>query len=260
LTSRIVVLTGASTGLGRVMTLALLKAGHRVVGVARSAGPMDELSAIVAQHGWREQFAPVPADIQSPEACEHVIAEATLRFGGVDALVNNASSNAPAKYAGRFYEVPFDVWKDVIETNVNGPFNLARLVAPVLVKRGWGRIVNQVTSFGTMTRAAYTPYGPSKAALEAATLAWSSELADTGVTVNAILPGGGADTRRITAEEAPDRSRLVQPATMAAPIVWLLSPAADAVTGMRIETRHWDPAATDDANLAAAVRPAWTSR
>ena len=253
-------MTGASSGLGRVMTLALLKAGHRVVAVARSAAPMDKLAAEAAAGGWSEQFASVPADIQSPEACERVVEAATSRFGGIDALVNNASSNAPARYAGRFYEVPVDVWRDVIATNVNGPFNLARLVAPRLVERGWGRIVNQVTSFGTMTRGGFTPYGPSKAALEAATLAWSSELAGTGVTVNAILPGGAADTRRVTAEEAPDRSKLVPPATMAAPIVWLLSPAADAVTGMRIETRHWDPAATDEANLAAAVRPAWTSR
>jgi NAD(P)-dependent dehydrogenase (short-subunit alcohol dehydrogenase family) len=260
LTSRIVVMTGASTGLGRIMTLALLNAGHRVVAVARSAGPMGELTAEVATHGQSEQFAAVLADIQSPQACEHIVTAASERFGGIDALVNNASSNAPAKYAGRFYDVPTDVWKDVIDTNVNGPFYLARLIAPLLVARGWGRIVNQVTSFGTMTRGAFTPYGPSKAALEAATLGWSSELAGTGVTVNAILPGGGADTRRITAEEAPDRSKLVQPSTMAAPIVWLLSPASDAVTGMRVETRHWDPAASTEANVAAAVRPAWTSR
>ncbi len=253
-------MTGASTGLGRVMTLALLAAGHRVAGVARSAGPLDALTAEAAAAGWGEQFAAVPADIRSHDACAHAVETARARFGGVDALVNNASSNAPAKYAGRFYDVPVEVWNDVIATNVNGPFYLAQLIAPLLVERGWGRIVNQVTSFGTMTRGAFTPYGPSKAALEAATLAWSSELAGTGVTVNAILPGGASDTRRVTPEEAPDRGKLVAPSSMAAPIVWLLSPAADAVSGMRIETRHWDPAATDDANLAAAVRPAWTPR
>ncbi|HXF33038.1 MAG TPA: SDR family oxidoreductase, partial [Candidatus Acidoferrales bacterium] len=201
MTSRVAIVTGASSGLGRTMTLALLGAGHRVVAVARSAGPMDELAAEVATQGWTQRFAPVTADVQSPEACEQVVTAARARFGGIDALVNNASSNAPAHYAGRFFEVPAGVWRDVMETNVNAPFQLARLVAPVLVERKWGRIVNQVTSFATMTRGGFTPYGPSKAALEAATLAWSSELAGTGVTVNAILPGGASDTRRVTAKE-----------------------------------------------------------
>jgi NAD(P)-dependent dehydrogenase (short-subunit alcohol dehydrogenase family) len=242
------------------MTCALLAAGHRVVGVARSPEPMNALTVHVKASAWGKRFTPVLADVSSPAACAGLVDVATSAFGGVDAVVNNASANAAARYTDRFYNVPVDVWTSVIETNVNGPFYLAHAVTPLLVERGWGRIVNQVTSFGTMTRAAFTPYGPSKAALEAATLAWSGELAGTGVTANVILPGGASDTRRVTEAEAPDRTKLVPPSAMAAPIVWLMSDAANDVTGMRIETRHWDPAATNDANLSAAVRPAWTSR
>jgi 3-oxoacyl-[acyl-carrier protein] reductase len=86
----------------------------------------------------------------------------------------------------------------------------------------------------------FSPYGPSKAALEAATAVWAKDLASTGVTVNALLPGGPANTRMIPAHEASDRSKLVQPEVMMAPIVWLMSSASDGVTGRRFVAKDWD--------------------
>src|SRR5262249_28065722 len=71
-------------------------------------------------------------------------------------------------------------------------------------------------------------YGPSKAALEAATVIWAKDLAGTGVTVNALAPGGPANTRMIPATEVADRSTLIQPEAMIAPITWLMSPRSDA--------------------------------
>ena len=130
----------------------------------------------------------------------------------------------------------------------------------MLVQRGWGRIVNHVTSFPTMSRGGFTPYGPSKAALEAATVAWAAELEGTGVTVNAILPGSGADTRRVPVRPDQDRSALVPPGAMVGPILWLMSPAADGVTGKRIVGKEWSPDASEAENLARAVHPAWHER
>src|SRR5262249_14872507 len=86
------------------------------------------------------------------------------------------------------------------------------------------------------------PYGPSKAALEAATVIWAKDLAGTGVTVNALAPGGPANTRMIPATEVTDRSTLIQPEVMIAPIVWLMSPRSDGVTGRRIIAKEWDAA------------------
>src|SRR5262249_58426050 len=84
--------------------------------------------------------------------------------------------------------------------------------------------------------------GPAKAAPEAATVTWPKDLAGTGVTVNALAPGGPANTRMIPATEVADRSTLIQPEVMIAPIVWLMSSRSDGVTGRRIIAKEWDAA------------------
>ena len=86
------------------------------------------------------------------------------------------------------------MWREIIVTNVNGTFLMARSAAPHLVAAGWGRIVNITTSLPTMQRRANSPYGVSKAAIEAETLIWAKDLEGTGVTVNSLIPGGAADT------------------------------------------------------------------
>jgi len=255
--SRIIIMTGAPSGLGLAMTLALLDAGHRIAAVGRDPTAMERLVTTAAERGCADRLLAAPGDIRMPEVCAQIVAATTAHFGGVDALVNNAGANVSANITQRFYDVTLADWNTVIDTNVNAPFYLARLVAPILVQRGWGRIVNHVTSFPTMTRAAYTPYGPSKAALEAATCAWAAELAGTGVTVNAILPGSGADTRRVPTVAGQDRSTLVPPSAMVAPIRWLISAAADGVTGMRVVAKEWSATATEAENVARAVHPAW---
>jgi NAD(P)-dependent dehydrogenase (short-subunit alcohol dehydrogenase family) len=104
-----------------------------------------------------------------------------------------------------------------------------------------------------MLRAGMNPYGPSKAAVEAATVAWADDLKGTGVTVNELLPGGAADVPRMSAEFYPDRSKLVSPDVMTAPLLWLASPAADGFSGRRIVANRWDPQASVEANLRDAA-------
>src|SRR5258707_15287843 len=88
----------------------------------------------------------------------------------------------------------------------------------------------------------FSPYGPSKAALEAATVVWAKDLAGTGVTVNALAPGGPANTRMIPSTEVADRATLIQPEVLIAPIAWLMSPRSDGVTARRIIAQEWDAA------------------
>ena len=76
----------------------------------------------------------------------------------------------------------------------------------------------------------------------------------TGVTVNAIEPGGAADTRLALPELVPDRTRLVKPDVMGPPIRWLISPASDGLTGHCLTAERWDPGAADDANISASAR------
>jgi NAD(P)-dependent dehydrogenase (short-subunit alcohol dehydrogenase family) len=238
------------------MVLALLEAGHRLVAVGRSS---------TADLPESERLLVVRADVSSPDDCAMVVERTIARFGAVDALVNNAGVNLPTrpgsasvKDGPRFYELTTAQWRSIMGTNTDGAFYMARAVAPYLIERGWGRIVNHVTSYRTMVRGGETPYGPSKAALESMTAIWAKELEGTGVTVNAILPGGAADTRMISHEVVPDRSRLVPPEMMHAPIRWLISDASNGITGRRIVAALWDPRAGDDENLAkAAPQAGW---
>jgi NAD(P)-dependent dehydrogenase (short-subunit alcohol dehydrogenase family) len=111
-----------------------------------------------------------------------------------------------------------------------------------LVAQGWDRIVNVTTSHTTMVMQCFSPYGPPKAAIEAASVIWARNLAGTEVTVNLLAPGGAGNTRMVPHDEAPDRSKLVQPEVMMPPIVWLMSSQSDGVTGWRFIAKDWDAA------------------
>jgi 3-oxoacyl-[acyl-carrier protein] reductase len=136
---------------------------------------------------------------------------------------------------------------------------MARTAAPVLVKAGWGRIVNVTTSLPTMQRRQNSPYGVSKAAIEAETLIWSKDLDGTGVTVNSLIPGGAADTEFVhmasRKELAAIGRALLPPSVMVAPIVWLASPLSNGVTGARFVGKLWDESLPPNDAAAKAREP-----
>jgi NAD(P)-dependent dehydrogenase (short-subunit alcohol dehydrogenase family) len=96
------------------------------------------------------------------------------------------------------------------------------------------------TSFFTMLRGGFHPYGPCKAGLEAMAAGHAKEFEGSGVTVNVVVPGGPADTPMVPAESGMERGQLIAPDVMAPPIVWLCTPAADNVTGNRYVAAKWD--------------------
>ncbi len=147
----------------------------------------------------------------------------------------------------------------VIDTNANGPFMMARRAVPLMVKAGWGRIINVSVSHETMRRRGFSPYGPSKAALESETIIWSQDLAGTGVTVNALLPGGATLTGMIPDAVSNDvRSTLLDPAIIVPPLLWLASSDSDGITGRRLVATRWraDLSARQAAE-AATDRASW---
>ena len=258
LTGRVVIVTGGGRGLGRAMVLALVEAGASVVAAAHIEEDFAALRAHCEPLPGR--LACAVADIRQPAHCDRTVQAAIEAFGRVDALVNNAGLTPtyiwPDAYRRpewiergafpRFYEAPDGVVQAVMDTNFVGADQLARRVAPQLVAQGWGRIVNVTTMYETMTRAGASPYGPSKAALECASEIWHKDLAGTGVTVNILNPGAGAATPGMAAEMREENRAaaspfLVEPEQMQAPIVWLLSAAADGVSGMRFDAKPWDP-------------------
>lgn len=244
----VVIVTGGVRGLGRAMTLALMRsgAGVAVCDLPASAAEATELVSVAENEGLQDSLLCLRCDVTQWRQCVDSVSKTIEHFGALHGLVNNAGigmqdiGNVLVGKRKPFYEVEVEAWRWAIDVNVNGPFNMAKAVAGHLVRQGWGRIVNIETSSYTMMMEGFSPYAPSKAALESATVVWSKDLAGTGVTVNALAPGGPANTRMIPYSEVTDRSTLVQPEAMMAPIVWLMSSSSNGVTGRRIIAKEWD--------------------
>lgn len=185
-------------------------------------------------------------------------------FGRLDVLVNNTgrcmryiSENFLTQLI-RFWETAPDAWRMVIDTNVNGPFLMARAAVPAMLAGGWGRIVNVSMNHETMRRAGFSPYGPSKAAPESETMIWAQDLTGTGITVNAILPGGATLTGMIPkGVSAEVRAKLLQPSIIVPPLLWPVSTASDGVTGMRYDASRWKPDLGEACAAAAAGAVPW---
>lgn len=262
LAGRVALVTGGGRGLGRAMALGLAEAGAQVVITA--AREAAELAA-VAREGdapGTDRILALVADVTREADCRRVVATARERFGRADILVNNAGRGM--RYVGDtflteptgFWTVDPDIWRLVIDTNVNGPFLMARSVVPAMLAAGWGRIINISMNRETMRRRGFSPYGPSKAALDAETLIWAQDLAGSGVTVNALLPGGASRTGMIP-PGLPEamRATLLDPAIMVPPLLWLASPDADGITGCRMVANRWPGEQSGREAAKAAIEP-----
>jgi NAD(P)-dependent dehydrogenase (short-subunit alcohol dehydrogenase family) len=254
--SRIVFLTGAAGGIGRAMTEALLAAGHAVAAVDRDAKALDQL---VAEHaGSKDRLHPIRADLSTPAGCEAAIAAARARFGAIGGVVNNAGigmssvrPDAEVRIPG-IEELTPEIWDGFLAVFVRAPLMLVRAALPDMKRGGFGRIINNTTSYVTMLRV--LPYGAVKAALESMSAVWAKELDRSGITVNVLVPGGPTDTPFIADEAGWPREKMLRPEIMGPPTAWLISDEAKNFSGRRITAARWDK------NLPSAEAAARASR
>lgn len=241
---RVVLLTGAAGGIGQVMTEALLTDGHSIAAVDRDAAQLDRLASVwtTQAHG---RFHPIVADLGSEAGC-HDAVEATLaRFATLDAVINNAgigmSSIRPDAELQHptIEELTPECWERFIAIFIRAPMIVTRAALASMKQGGWGRIVNNTTSYRTMLRV--LPYGAVKAALESMSAVWAKELKGSGITVNVLVPGGPTDTPLIAKECGWPRETMLRPQIMGPPIRWLISEESNGVTGTRITAARWDP-------------------
>jgi 3-oxoacyl-[acyl-carrier protein] reductase len=265
----VAIVTGGLRGLGRAMAFGLARQGHRVVAVGHVDSDIPEVAAEAAQLQLRDRLQPVVADLRQPEECDRIIAETRTHFGRVDILVNNAGLTFtyidPARFrrptVQHFWEVGDEIIENVIATNYLVADRLSRRVVPAMIERGWGRIINVTTKLDTMNRLGTHPYGASKAALEMATEVWAKDIAGTGVTINIVNPGAGANTPGMADEmRAMSRegraARLVEPDEMVPPLLYVVSRDADAVNGYRFDANAWDDSLLPVEAARKAGRPA----
>ena len=266
---RVAIVTGGLRGLGGAMAFGLARAGHDVVAVGHIDSDVAEIAAAAAEGDLAGNILALVADLRRPTDCDRVVAMAKESFGGPQILVNNAgltfTTIDPARFRRpepqKFWQVPDDIVQRVIETNYIAADQMARRVAPKMVEAGWGRIVNVTTKLDTMNRAHTSPYGASKAALEMATEVWSKEVEGTGLTINIVNPGAGANTPGMAEEmRAMSRDgrapRLVEPEEMAPPLLYVVSREADSVNGWRFDANLWDASLSPAEAARRAGRPA----
>jgi NAD(P)-dependent dehydrogenase (short-subunit alcohol dehydrogenase family) len=265
-TQRVAIVTGAAGGIGRALVKGLLGAGIRVAAVDRTAEGLAAVAAMAREAGQEAALLTIEADLGSDEAAADIVGRTRGHFGKIDILVNNAGIGQGSLRADnwqrpiRFWEVTADEWRRFVAVHTTAPLLLAQAVAPDMMEAKWGRIVNVTTSLGTMIRAGSPTYGPSKAALEAFSAIMAKDLEGSGVTVNVLVPGGVTNTAMVPQESGFDRQQMIQPESMAPPLVWLVSEAASGVSGRRFLAVHWDaalPPAQATENSGAPI--AWTS-
>lgn len=240
-----VLVTGATSGLGAAMAAALAEAGARVMATSRDQARAEETAKELGP-----SVVPCQLDVRDESSVAACIARARDTWGGIDTLVNNAGIGMRTVNP-RFMSEPHPFWevtpagfRDVVETKVVGCFLMAREVVPLMLREGDGRIVNISMNEQTMVRRGFVPYGPAGAGVEAMSRVMAADLAGSSVTVNILLPGGRGTRTGMIPDDAPAevRARLLDPAVMGPPIVWLASDRATGVHDRRIVANEFDAA------------------
>lgn len=242
LTGRRAFVTGGGDGLGKQMTLALADAGASVVICGRRAEPLEATAALIRQAGGKAETHVADVTIESDRL------RLANAVGAVDIMVNNAGVASRA----RWDEVDLDDWRYIMNLNVEAPFHLIQLLAPGMVERGWGRVINIASIYGLVAGdpSRYpgigldiVSYFASKHALVGLSSFLAVELGRRGVTVNTICPGMfpsptndemlTPDVRSALESGAPV-GRLGSETDLRTAILFLASPSSGFVTGQNI--------------------------
>jgi 3-oxoacyl-[acyl-carrier protein] reductase len=265
LDGKVAIVTGSGRGIGRTMALALVEAGAKVMFNDMDKAPLAATVKEAKKIGGANVHG-VQADVGKFAQAQKLVRETVKRFGGIDILLNSAGVGP--QLGGRtvmvnppkFYEFDPETWAFTVQCNATGPFNMARAAMPVMRRKKWGRIIGVTTSLDTMFLKGCIAYGPAKAAHEAFMSIVSQDLAGTGITANILVPGGPVNTRMVPpVGKWADRSILIQPAVMVRPLLWLCSPAADKVHGMRFRAARWKSNLPEAENAREDGAPiAWT--
>lgn len=183
LNKRIVLVTGATGGLGTAMCKKLYNDGFRVVGNYHTKEKADKWKEQMKSEGYDIQL--FYGDVSNYESAGTMVAEIENKVGKIDTLVNNAGITRD----GRLVNMKPDDWHAVINTNLNSVFNCTRHVIQGMIDRNFGRVINISSVNGQRGQFGQTNYSAAKAGMHGFTKSLSMEVAKYGVTVNTISPG-----------------------------------------------------------------------
>lgn len=248
LKGKVALVTGGGRGIGRAIALELALAGAGVAVAARTRSQLEAVAAEIAGLDGAPAFSQ-ELDVTDPESIAHALKRITAALGPIDILVNNAGVAVSALIS----ETDLELWERHLKVNLTGPYLLTRAVLPGMLKRRWGRIINIASTAGKQGFAYTTAYTASKHALVGFTRALALELAQHGITVNAVCPGFAAtdlsweSARRIAEKTGRSydeavrslaafspQKRLIEPEEVARVVVMLAGEGARGITGQAI--------------------------
>jgi len=225
MSGRLILITGASEGIGRASTLAFAERGDRVIAVARNA---DKLDALRRDAREPERVVPIVADVTDATAMDAMVGQVLEKTGLPDVVVANAGIGLDARFA----ETTDEDLREVLEVNVVGLVRTVRPFVPGMIDRGSGRILLISSIVGKRGIPHYSAYSASKFALHGIAGALRAELLDTGVTVGLVCPASTETGFQDHARHAGPPQRRVRPRRHSADSV------ARAVVSMAGSRRH----------------------
>ena len=238
LTGQVAIVTGTSRGLGQEFARALAKAGADLVLTSRHRETLEPFCAEIEALGRRA--VSLELDVRNQPSIERMVAEAERAFGQLHILVNNAGCNVrkPA------FDVTWDDWNLILDTNLRGSFFVAQAVARHMVPHGYGRIINIGSVTSVFGYAGLAPYGASRGGIRQLTMSLAADWGKHGVTVNCLAPGWFRTAQNSVLYEDQDWveylteripvKRPGQPHDLDGAVVFLASEASRYVTGQTL--------------------------
>jgi NAD(P)-dependent dehydrogenase (short-subunit alcohol dehydrogenase family) len=233
LEGKICLVSGASRGLGRAVALEFARQGASLVINSRSSSAPALADTERQLRIIGGPVLSVTADVSQRADVERLAAEALMRFGRVDVLVNNASALGPTPMP-YLVDYPIEDFNLVLQTNLAGPFMLTRALVGQMLERGRGSIINVTSDAGVVGYSTWGAYGVSKAGLDQLTRTWAAELEGSGVRANSVDPGDMDTAMKRASEPDGDASQWARPETRTAVFVYLASDDSAGVSGERI--------------------------
>ncbi len=231
---QVVLITGASRGLGRALAEAFGRGGAKLVLCARREAPLREVVEELERGGVEVEWS--AADVRDAAGVGRLVSAAARRFGPISVLVNNASMLGPRV---PLREHDLEEWRQVLDVNLTGTLVPILAVLPGMREAGAGSIVNVSSGVGNVARARWGAYAVSKWGVEALSRNLALEEEDSGVRVNIVDPGRLRTEMRRAAYPYEDPTRPARPSEAVGVFLWLASPESAGVTGERFQALEW---------------------
>lgn len=222
---QVIIVTGASRGIGRATAVALAKLGGQIIAASRSPEGLAETAALIAESGGRCHT--VAADLANYDAVKQLVASTAGDFGRIDVLINNAGLAGMWKIE----ESDVDTFDRMMAINCNAVFYACREVWPIMMRQGGGRIVNITSVAAIDPFAGFQAYGATKAWVNRFTEALATEGRPHNIQVFGVGPGA-VDTQMLRQyfPDYPD-DQCLRPEKIADAVTWILDPRSAHASG-----------------------------